>query len=111
MGDGLGDGLAIGADGLPTGAGGVAIDEQPTDIYARLMADHMQALQGSATAGVNQGTRPDGTSTAGRGQSGTLQWSWQDPQIHLMTAAVGRSCAYYDVVYFIGGGGGCCGNY
>jgi len=96
------DGLAIGADGLPTGAGGDAITDQPTDIYARLMADHMRALQGSATAGVNQGTRPDGTATAGREQIGTLPGSWQDPQIHLMTAAAGRSCAYYDVVDFIG---------
>ena len=42
------DGQASTADGLPTGASG-----QPTDIDARLMADHMQALQGSATAGVH----------------------------------------------------------
>ena len=48
------DGFAISADGLPTGAGGDAIDDQPTDIYAGLMADHMRALQGSATAGVNR---------------------------------------------------------
>ena len=36
------------------------------------------------------------------GQSGKLAGSWPDPQIHLMTAAAGRSCPYYDVVNFIG---------
>ena len=89
------------------------MNRQPTDIYARLMADHMETLQGNATAGVavEQGTWPHGTRTAqfaGHvptatvGQSGTLPGSWQDPQIHLMTAAAGRSCHYYDVVDFIG---------
>ena len=93
------DGQAARVNGLPTGASG-----QPADIYARLMADHMEAMQGSATAGVDLGTWPHGT--AGHvptvGQSGTLQGSWQDPPIHLMTAGAGRSCHYHDVVDHIG---------
>ena len=100
-------GLAARANGLPTGANG-----HPNDIYARLMADHMEKLQGNATAGVavEQGTWPHGTrtaqfaghvQTATVGQSGTLPGSWQDPQIHLMTAAAGRSCHYYDVDFIV----------
>ena len=72
--------------------------------YAQLMTEHMRSLQaddGRRNAQATTGQRRQGDMAAAGGQS--MPGPWQDPQIHLLSAATGKSaCAHYDVVDFIG---------
>ena len=74
------------------------------DVYAQLMTEHMRSLQaddGRRNAQATTGQRRQGDMAAAGGQS--MPGPWQDPQIHLLSAATGKSaCAHYDVVDFIG---------
>ena len=87
------------------------------DVYTRLMADHMRAMQsgpttsGNAFIDVQREPALNSSQAAMRrddlgdtvGHFGTMPGSWQDPQIHLRSSASGRSAnAYHDIVDFVG---------
>ena len=92
--------------------------QQPRDdIYTRLMAEHMRAMQSGPTTSENafidgqRETALNSSQAAMRrddlgdtvGRFGTMPGSWQDPQIHLRSSASGRSAhAYHDIVGFVG---------
>ena len=105
-------GTRDGADITIAGTQGTNADGiQRDDVYTRLMADHMRAMQsGPATSGNAQNSADT--------QCGETTWethsdvseqcqictgSWQDPQLHLRSSASGRSAhAYHDIVDFVG---------
>ena len=102
-------GTRDGADVTIAGTQGTNADGiNRDDVYTRLMADHMRAMQsGPATSGNAQNSadtamrRDDIGDTVGH--FGTMPGSWQDPQIHLRASASGRSAhAYHDIVDFVG---------
>lgn len=88
------------------------------DLYTRLMADHLRAMQAGTAAptatscnangpGVVDAAMREGlvegrfSATPGGLGLGTLPGAWQDPQVHLLTAASGRSSSsYHDIVDF-----------
>ena len=100
--------------------------EQPQDdLYARLMAYHMRSMQGmqagpttsgNAIVDGHRGFEQKSGETAVRrddaerepfiesaGRFGTMPGAWQDPQIHLRSAASGRSAhPYHGNVDFVG---------
>ena len=101
-------GTRDGADVTIAGTQGTNADGiNRDDVYTRLMADHMRAMQsGPATSGNAQNSadtamrRDDIGDTVGH--FGTMPGSWQDPQIHLRSSASGRSAhAYHDIVDFV----------
>ena len=83
--------------------------ETERDVYTQLMCEHLRTMQG-ATA-----TTPTPQPVAGRGHTraatvtashfehcAAIPGLWQDPQVHLVSSATGRSCnVLYDVVDFI----------
>jgi len=85
--------------------------ETEGDVYAQLMCDHLRTMQGAT------GTTPTPQPVAGCGHNrraatvtastfehcATIPGLWQDPQVHLISSATGRSAnVHYDVVDFIG---------
>ncbi|KAK2144921.1 hypothetical protein NP493_4089g00002 [Ridgeia piscesae] len=101
------DGATAPARDQAAGAGPASETER--DVYTQLMCEHLRTMQG-ATA-----TTPTPQSVAGRGHTraatvtasrfehcATMPGLWQDPQVHLVSSATGRSCnVHYDVVDFI----------
>ena len=78
------------------------------DIYAQLMTEHLRSLQAD-DAGRRSGAQTttcqqrQGDMAANAAGGSSMPGPWQDPQIHLLSAATGKSaCAHYDVVNFIG---------
>ena len=92
--------------------------QQPRDdVYTRLMAEHMRAMQSGPTTSENafidgqRETALNSSQAAMRrddlgdkvGRFGTMPGSWQDPLVHLRSSASGRSAhAYHDIVDFVG---------
>ena len=97
------------APGRDQAAGTGPASETECDVYTQLMYEHLRTMQG-ATA-----TTPTPQPVARRGHTGaatvaasrfercaTMPGLWQDPQVHLVSSATGRSCnVHYDVVDFI----------
>ena len=103
--------------GLPRAQDEGVRPREAGDPYTRLMAEHLRSMQsGPATATGGIGTGPsvddlhriqaDGGSgrfpaTPGTGLVGTLPGTWLDPQVHLLSAASGRSTSsYHDIIDF-----------
>ena len=93
-----------------TGQNQLASDTE-RDVYAQLMCDHLRTMQGAT------GTTPTPQPVAGRGHNrraatvtastfehcATIPGLWQDPQVHLISSATGRSAnVHYNVVDFTG---------
>ena len=75
--------------------------EAERELYTQLMREHLRTMQG--TTATTRTPQPGASHTARHFEHcATMPGLWQDPQVHLVSSAAGRSGnVHYDVVDFI----------
>ena len=82
-------------------AAGAGQNQLAGEVYTQLMREHLRTMQG--TTAPTPTPQPGASHTARHFEHcATLPGLWQDPQVHLVSSAAGRSGnVHYDVVDFI----------